>query len=117
MTGVEILNETQIVAEYAFNWTAFWIVTAVCFVICLIVYLCTIWEVEVLPWTVAWIVIWIFASFIFGGLFAAAIAPVPTEYVTEYKVYLENNVNMEEFIEKYEIIKQEGKLLTIRERN
>lgn len=24
MTGVEILNETQVVAESAFGWTAFW---------------------------------------------------------------------------------------------
>ena len=117
MIGVEILNETQVVAEFGFNWTVFWIVTAVCFVICLITYLCTIWEAEVLPWTVAMIGIWIFASIMLGALFGAVVAPAPTEYVTEYKVHLENDVNMEEFIEKYEIIKQEGKILTIRERD
>lgn len=117
MDGVEILSSTEVVSEFAFNWTAFWIVTAICFVICLIAYLCTIWEVEVLPWTIALIGIWIFASAMFGGLFGAVIAPVPTEYVTEYKVYLENGVNMEEFIEQYEIIEQEGKILTIRERD
>ena len=117
MNGVEILSSAEVVSESKFNWTAFWIVTAVCFVICLIVYLCTIWELEVIPWTVAMIGIWIFASAMLGGLFGGVIAPIPTEYVTEYKVYLENDVNIEEFIEKYEIIKQEEKILTIRERN
>ena len=117
MIGVEILNETQVVAESAFNWIAFWIVTAVCLVVCLIAYLCTIWDVEVLPWTIAMIGIWMFASAMLGGLFGAIVAPIPTEYVTEYKVHLENDANMEEFIEKYEIIKQEGKILTIRERD
>lgn len=116
MNGVEVLSSTEVASEFAFNWTAFWIVTAVCFVICLIGYLCTIWEAEVLPWTVVMIVIWIFASVMFGGLFGGVV-PIPTEYVTAYKVYLENDVNMEEFIEKYEIIEQEGKILTIRERD
>ena len=53
----------------------------------------------------------------FGGLFGAVVAPIPTKYETEYKVYFENDVNMEEFIENYEIIEQEGKILTIRERD
>ena len=117
MSGVEILSSTEVASEFAFNWIAFWIVTAVCFVICLIAYLCTINECEVLPWTIAMIGIWIFASVMLGGLFGGGIAPVTTAYVTEYKVYLTNDVNMEEFIEKYEIINQEEKILTIRERD
>jgi hypothetical protein len=117
MNGVKVLSSSEVAIEFAFNWTAFWIVTAVCFVACLIIYLCTVWECEVIPWTIAVIVIWIVASILLGGLFGAAVAPIPTEYVTEYKVYLENDVNVEEFIEKYEIITQEEKILTIRERD
>lgn len=117
MTGVKILNSVEVVSEFRFNWTTFWIVTVVCFVICLIIYLCIIEGYEVLPWTVALIGIWIFASTIVGGFLGAVITPIPTEYVTEYKVYLENDVNMEEFMEKYEIIDTEGKIFTVRERD
>jgi uncharacterized membrane protein len=116
MNGVEILSSAQVASEFAFNWTAFWIVTAACFIICLIAYLCTIWECEVLPWTVAMIGIWIFASVMLGGLFGGVVCSTPSEYTTEYKVYLEGDVNMTEFAEKYEILDQEGKIYTVKER-
>ena len=37
MTGVEILNETQVVAESAFGWTAFWIASSIIFGIFIII--------------------------------------------------------------------------------
>ena len=37
MTGVEILNETQVVAESAFGWTAFWVVGSIIFGIFIII--------------------------------------------------------------------------------
>ena len=111
MTGVEILSSKEIASSFSFNWTAVWIVAAVLFVIFLIIYLCNIWEAKVIPWTIAVIGFWIFTSTMLGGLFGGVITPIPTDYVTEYKVYLENDVNIEEFIEKYEIIDTEEKFL------
>lgn len=117
MNGVEILSSKEVASDYSFNWTAFWIVAAVLFLICLIIYLCTIQEVKVIHWTVALIGIWIFVSVLFGGVFAGVIYPTATEYVTEYKVYFEADIDMNDLAEKYEIINQEGKIFTIRERD
>lgn len=117
MTGVEILSSKEVASNFSFNWTAFWIVAAILFVICLIIYLCTVWEVEVIPWTIAMIGIWIFISVLFGGLFGGVICPTATEYTTEYKVCFEADIDMNDFTEKYEIIDQEGKIFTIRERD
>ena len=117
MTGVEILSSKEVAIEFAFNWTAFWIITALCFVICLVVYLFTIEECEVLPWTVAMIGIWIFISSLFGGLFGGVIAPIPAEYETHYQVIVDDSASMNDFLDKYEIIDTEGKILTIRERD
>ena len=33
MTGVEILSSKEVASDFSFNWTAFWIVAAVLFVI------------------------------------------------------------------------------------
>lgn len=39
-----------------------------------------------------------------------------TEYETRYKVTISDEVSMNEFLEHYEIIDQEGKIYTVRER-
>ena len=39
-----------------------------------------------------------------------------TEYATEYKVTIDDSVSMNEFMDKYEIINQEGKIYTVREK-
>ena len=39
-----------------------------------------------------------------------------TAYDTEYKVTISDDVSMNEFMEKYKIIDQDGKIYTIRER-
>ena len=40
----------------------------------------------------------------------------PISYETHYKVTIDDNVRMNEFNEKYEIVSQEGKIYTVRER-
>lgn len=39
----------------------------------------------------------------------------PTAYETHYKVLISDEVSMNEFLEQYEIIDQEGKIFTVRE--
>lgn len=40
----------------------------------------------------------------------------PTAYETHYKVTIDDSVPLNEFLDKYEIIDQEGKIYTVRER-
>ena len=40
-----------------------------------------------------------------------------TKYETQYKVTISDEVSMNEFLERYEIIDQEGKIYTVRERD
>lgn len=55
---------------------------------------------------------------IFGALFGVLLArdADSTEYETHYKVTISEEVKMTEFLERYEIVAQEGKIYTVRER-
>ena len=50
-----------------------------------------------------------------GGLVGAAY-DIPVEYETQYKVTIADEVLMNDFLEKYEIKNQEGKIYTVVER-
>ena len=116
MDSVVILDSYEAVTGYSFNWNAVWVAAIAVFIICLVAYLATVWDCEVLPWTLSLIGLWIVCTALIGGLFGATVAAKPSEYTTEYKVYLEGNVDMTEFTEKYDIIGQEGLIFTIREK-
>lgn len=51
-----------------------------------------------------------------GGCIAEDNLIKPIEFETHYKVTISDEVSMNEFLEKYEIIEQDGKIFTIRER-
>lgn len=40
----------------------------------------------------------------------------PVEYETHYEVSIDENVNMQEFMDKYEIIETRGLIYTVREK-
>lgn len=51
------------------------------------------------------------------GVVAGAIACIETDEIkTTYKVTISEEVSLNDFMEKYEIIDQEGKIYTVRER-
>ena len=50
------------------------------------------------------------------GLLLAALFRTPTKYETQYKVTISDEVSMNDFLEKYEIIETEGKIYTVREK-
>ena len=64
----------------------------------------------------------IIASMILGCIVAAFFAMLPTQsvsskqYETQYKVLISDEVSMNEFVAKYEIISQEGCIYTVRNR-
>lgn len=115
MNGIEILSTTEVATTTAWNTTAcaiaFWITMAIC--IGFGIY----FSITDYDWS------WFLLAAIFGVLlsllmmaFVGYITEYPTAYETQYKVTIDDNVSMNEFNEKYEIVSQEGKIYTIRER-
>lgn len=114
MNGVEILASTEVVVDSAFNTTAFWISISIGCIITAII--CAwVWAHEGFSFDVIGIAITcMFVSFIIG-LVAGAVSSTPIAYATEYKVVISDEVSMNEFLDKYEIIDKEDKIITIRE--
>ena len=115
MTGVEILAMEEVVANSIFNWLAFWITFGIIFGIFVIIGV--ILSIGFFDWSniVISIVFGLILSFAFGYISGDTMR-IPTEYETQYKVIISDEVSMNEFVEKYEIIDQEGKIYTVRER-
>lgn len=117
MNGVEILNETQVVAESTFNWTAFWIAGSIIFGIFIIIGI--ILSITDGPDRGGWMLIigvGILMGLLFGFIFGMW-CETPTKYETHYQVIIDDSVSMNDFLDKYEIINTEGKILIIRERD
>lgn len=120
MTGVEILATEEVVTEWSFNWKAFWITLVAAFVamfvISVIIYVVDKGlNIAFVPCVT--IVCGLIGGLGFGLLFGKVICSTPSKYETEYKVTISDEVSMNEFTEKYEIINQDGKIYTIRERD
>lgn len=116
MTGVEILAVEEVATEFAFNWTVGLITMAIVAVVLTFI-LCFLVCERPDDWRC-----WLASAFggvligvLFGTLFGTA-HEIPTGYETQYKVTISDEVQLNEFNEKYEIIEQDGKIYTVRER-
>lgn len=116
MQGVEILTSTQVMIEYAFDQTAFWITLITIFGLCLVIgvlsVLCDNEDTSIIPFLAL-------VGIILGTLTGAAaglLADEPVTYETQYKVTISDEVSMTEFYEHYEVIEQDGKIFTVREK-
>ena len=117
MNGVEILTSFEVVTSRAFDWKAFWIAASVIFGIFLVAgFFAVVSEHFDWSYLVGAVAIGLFMSGAVG-LTIGSVCSHPTEYETRYKVTISDEVSMNEFMEKYEIINQDGKIYTIRERN
>lgn len=117
MSGVEILTSNEVAVAYEkFNWSNFWIaiglIAGIAIVAGLIVgvveYDC---EIGVMLSVIVFIVFTVIIGIPVGGLTCE-----PTKYETQYKITIDDSVLMTEFLDKYEIIDQDGKIYTVRER-
>ena len=109
MAGIEILHSFQVPIGYAFNWVA----AGIAFSIFLIA---GIWGFSPFRERIWGILV---VSLLFGVLFGAMAGVnfhIPNEYETHYEVLLSDEITLTEFLEDYEIVGQEGKIYTIRER-
>ena len=111
INGVEILAMEEVAISYAFNWDMCLLIGVLIFVIMLIIG--TVSERG------SDMIVWIIAGIVFGCLFGAlsgSVTEEPTEYENRYKVTISDEVSMNDFLERYEIIDKEGKIYTVVER-
>ena len=114
MAGVEILAVEEVATKFTFNWNPFWIVACVVFGI--LVGIGAIAGVSDGSWKefFIFVLIGVVVGAAFGCITGAGMK-TPIEYETQYKVVLDIEVSMVEFMEKYEVIDQNGKIYTVRE--
>lgn len=108
MAGIEILASEQVVTGYTFGWVpclvAFFFVTVIFIVITL---------------PIGRSIIETFCVSAFCGLLVGVLTGatfVTPTYVTEYKMTISEEVSMIDFYERYEVMKQEDKIFTVREK-
>lgn len=115
MQGVEILTSAQVATEFAFNWTAFWIAFGIITVLLFLSSLAyMIDDICVFVVVASFIMSSIGGSLI--GLFVGKIGETPIAHETQYQVTISEEVSMTEFCEHYEVIEQDGKIFTVREK-
>ena len=117
MSGVEILATEEVAIAWAsWNWKEFLLTVGLCFFVAIIAGILAgasdDWELGV----TIFLVVFVAGSALFGTLTGCTTGE-PIEYETQYKVVIDDSVSMNEFLEKYEIIDQEGKIYTVREKD
>lgn len=115
MEGIEILSTQEVAIAWEFNWLAFWITFVVVFILSSLIAI-VIADEYTYGFGVFMGGIGIVMGILFGMLFGEA-ARNAKEYETHYKVTITDEVSMNEFIERYEIIDQDGKIFTVREKD
>lgn len=117
MSGIEILTSNKVAVAYEkFNWSNFWMTIAVVAFGALIVGLITgLDSGDGIIGVLAFILFLIIGGLIFGPIIGCNTGE-PIEYETQYKITIDDSVSMTEFLDKYEIVDQDGKIYTVRER-
>ena len=117
MTGIEILATREIATEFAFNWNVFLITFSV--ILGMFVLIGIFISLVSYDWSnlIGGIVAGVAIGMLIGGVVGDGVLCIPVTYKTQYKVTISDEVSMNEFLEKYEIIDQEGEILTVRERS
>jgi ABC-type uncharacterized transport system permease subunit len=117
MGGIEILASEEVAIEWAsWNWLSFWIGVAIAFVLSLVagfIFACQ--EADIFAGLLMFGCMLIGVGSLLGIILGKNFVD-PTKYETHYKVTIDESVSMTEFNEKYEVLEQEGKIYTVRER-
>ena len=117
MQGIEILSQSEVGRGVAINWTPVIIITAIAAVVVFISVIQLTVPLNFEDW-LASIAITILCSFVvlLVTTLIVTVFSKPEYYETHYKVTISDEVSMNEFLEQYEIVDQEGKIYTIKER-
>ncbi len=118
MNGVEILNITEhAIMEHAWSWPMCVGIFIGIFGLCLLIgVLNGLSECDFETGVMAGVIVGLIFAFILSPFitFVFGKKEVGTEY--HYKVTIDDSVSMNEFLDKYEILDQEGKIYTVKER-
>ena len=109
MTGVEILVVENVATEFGFCWPGFLVLLLAAIAFGFMIYFGT---ENIL--TTSFIIAFALAAAFFIGFMVDG---KPIAYESHYKVTISDEVSMNDFLERYEIINQEGKIYTVRERD
>lgn len=113
MNGVEILNQTTIY-EYEFNYYVFIIPIIVCAILGCIG--CVAESTNWFDGIMGFIAGAVIGAFIGGFLCGATAKETDQIDCVKYQVTVSDEVKLNEFLDKYEILDQEGKIYTVKER-
>ena len=114
MSGVEILNQTEIIThQYGCGLRVGLIILVLLTIVGVIV---CIKDDDVL-WLKIGVLSGLFLGFILGGVIESKTDKDIHTGTYTYQVTISNEVKMTDFLNKYEIIKQEGKIYTVELRN
>ena len=106
MNGVEILSTTELTSWYGWTFEVTFFITIV---VCVVV---SILARNIVCGGMVGLAAFLLCAIVFGGF---GVGKYETgEY--EYKVTIDDSVSMNEFLDKYEILDQEGKIYTVREK-
>ena len=109
MAGIEILSIGEIGVGSAFNWGM--AILGGCFA----GLFAGVMEAMIEDDIAFGFIIFIITFLIAGALIGLGNAR-PTHYIPIYKVTISDEVSMNDFMEKYEILEQDGKIYTVKER-
>ena len=116
MSGVEILSTKEIITETTFNTTTFWIAMVITVVVFIILGIIGVkYDGMGYAFVPAMFALGVIVGVILGSI-CGDINATPTEYKTRYKVTISDDVSMNDFVDKYKIISQEGKIFTVEEK-
>jgi hypothetical protein len=118
MNGVEILNVTEhAIMEPAWSWSICFglFVGIFCFGV-LVGFIQGVMDYEISTGIIAGLIIGFICALIASPPLTAAIAEKEVGIEYHYKVTIDDSVSMNEFLDKYEILGQEGKIYTVKER-
>lgn len=114
MIGVDILAVEQVVTKYTFS-TAAKVTILVIISLFVIVGICFAIRDSDISSVFCCVIAGIIVSLFIGGL-VNEYTKKPLEYETRYKVLISDEVNFNEFNDKYDVLGQEGKIFIIRDR-
>lgn len=118
MDGVSILNEFEVVTKTVFSWESFWWGALIGAIIGFVI--AVIFGLQEADWFAFFVGLSMFCTVLglFVGLLGGFVVnPKPVEYETRYEVSINEEVNMQEFMDKYEIVETRGSIYTVREKN
>ena len=115
MDGVTVLSSFEVVSGYQFHYTAFSMVFAI-FLISGVSIGAGLYKSGEFKWPV--ILVYSCIGALFGSMIGIGMGyafATPSGYETHYKVIVSEEVTMQDFLNKYEILDTEGKMYIVRE--